>query len=83
MPKKQQYRIRNWSKYNKSLMKRGHVTLWLNEASIQKWHGKSGSNKRRGRPKSYSGRTIQCMLTIKILFRLPFRVAQGFVPSLT
>lgn len=82
MAKKQQYRICNWTEYNKSLVKRGHITLWFNEESIQHWYQKADSNLRRGRPKSYSDVAIQCMLTIKMLFRLPLRSAQGFVSSL-
>jgi len=27
-------RIRNWSEYNKALIKRGSITLWLSEESI-------------------------------------------------
>ncbi len=81
MAKKQQYRIRNWSQYNKSLVKRGHLTLWLEEESIQHWHQKPKTHGRRGRPTHYSDMAIQCMLTIKMLFHLPLRAAQGFVAS--
>lgn len=81
MTNKPQYRIRNWSQYNKSLIKRGHLTLWFDNESILHWY-QLDATKQRGRPKTYSDLAIHCMLTIKMLFRLPLRAAQGFVSSL-
>lgn len=82
MAKKQQYRIRNWSKYNKSLVNRGHLTLWFDEESIHHWYQQPTAKGRRGRPTTYSDVAITCMLTLKMVFRLPLRAAQGFVTSL-
>jgi hypothetical protein len=82
MSKKKRYRVRNWGEYNKSLVKRGSLTLWFDEESIKKWY-KVGKKQGRGRPCTYSDIAIQCMLTIKSVFRLPLRATQGFVISLT
>ena len=81
MSKKKRYRIRNWAEYNKSLMKRGSLTLWFDEASIKKWH-KPTRTKKRGRPRKYANVAIQCMLTLKSMFNLPLRATQGLVESL-
>lgn len=81
MPKKQQYRIRNWSEYNKSLVKRGSLTLWFDEKSIQRWH-KAKMTGHAGRPFKYADAAIECMLTIKSVFKLPLRATQGLVSSL-
>ena len=34
MRKKATYRIRNWNKYNKALIKRGSLTFWFDEEAI-------------------------------------------------
>ena len=31
------YRIRNWKEYNKSLIQRGSITVWLSEDAVEKW----------------------------------------------
>ncbi|MFT3742418.1 MAG: IS5 family transposase [Gammaproteobacteria bacterium] len=81
MAKKQTYRIRNWPHYNKALTNRGSLTIWFDEESIKQWHNidKSGA---RGRPKVYAEAAILCVLTLKMVFRLPLRALQGFTASL-
>lgn len=81
MSKKQTYRIRNWSEYNKSLVKRGSLTLWFDEESIKQWHT-SARTSHRGRPMMYSDPAILCMLTLKSVFKLPLRATEGLVSSL-
>jgi len=81
MSKKKRYRIRNWRDYNKSLVKRGSLTLWFDEESIKKWH-KATRTKRRGRPRRYANIAIQCMLTLKLVYDLSLRATQGLVESL-
>jgi hypothetical protein len=78
---KQAYKIKNWNEYNKSLVKRGSLTLWFDEDSIAKWYEIENSSK-RGRPKDYSDMAILCMLTLKVVFKLPLRTTQGLVISL-
>jgi len=36
MKKKQRYKIRNWKEYNQALVNRGNITLWFDEALLQK-----------------------------------------------
>jgi len=81
MAKKQKYRIRNWSEYNKALVKRGSLTVWFDANCINAWGGTPLTGK-RGRPQQYSDIAIQCCLTLKSVFRLPLRATQGFVDSL-
>ena len=78
---KHQYKIRNWSEYNKSLVKRGSLTLWFDEDSIERWHHLRLTGK-RGKPQQYSDIAIVCMLTLKAVFKLPLRGTQGLVASL-
>jgi len=81
MSKKQRYRIRNWQQYNKALIKRGSLTVWFDEKSIQEWHN-TDQPSGRGHPQIYSNASIQCMLMLKSVFRLPLRATQGMVESL-
>lgn len=81
MSHKKQYRIRNWSEYNKALVNRGSLTVWFDEESIDKWHNIEPSGK-RGRPFDYSNAAILCALTLRNLFGLPLRGTEGFIVSL-
>ena len=38
--KKSVTRIQDWKSYNKSLKKRGDMTIWLSQDVIDQWHGK-------------------------------------------
>lgn len=81
MKQKANYRVRNWSEYNKSLVKRGSLTVWFSPEMLENWyHGVSTGE--AGRPTLYSDVAIQCCLTLKYLFRLPLRATQGLVQSL-
>jgi transposase len=79
--KKQLYRIRNWSQYNKALANRGSITFWFDEDSIQSWlnHTRSG---KRGKPRTYGSTCIECMLVLKSVYHLPQRATYGLVCSL-
>ena len=81
MPRKALYRIKNWSQYNRSLVNRGNLTIWFDEASLIQWRSKEKSSK-RGRNKTYSDHAIECALTIRSLFNLTLRKTQGFLESL-
>lgn len=78
---KTKYRIHNWSDYNKSLIQRGSITIWLSEDSIKKW---MASNKeiKRGRPRIYSDDAIMAALMIRSVFHLPLRSLEGFLISI-
>lgn len=81
MPKqKVRYKIRNWSEYNKALVNRYNITLWLNEEAIKQWRHKGSST--QGAPKQYSDLAIEIMLTFRSLLSLPLRATQGFMQSL-
>lgn len=75
------YKITNWSVYNKSLIKRGSITLWFEQDFVDLWHQKEQTDS-RGRPQIYSDIAIEICLTVKIIYRLSYRAAQGFVTSI-
>ena len=77
---KPQYRTRNWKEYNTALVNRGRVTLWINEEVAKAW--KAQSDGLPHKQKIYSDLAIQTVLTLKILFKLPLRAAQGLAMDL-
>jgi len=79
--KKDKYRIRNWRQYNQSLVNRGSITFWFDEAAIARWYSVERSDK-PGRPETYSDDAIQCGLLIKAVFRTTLRALQGFIGSI-
>lgn len=75
------YRVKNWGKYNASLIERGSLTIWISPEAIEGWleKGRSGDP---GRPCVYSKDAILMMLILRERFHLPLRAVQGFVTSI-
>lgn len=82
MSKKKRYQIRNWNSYNRALINRGSLTLWIDEEAASTQWCNQEKNGRRGRDRTCSDRAIQCILTLKVLCQLPLRATQGLVASL-
>jgi Transposase DDE domain len=80
MPKKV-YRVRNWKEYNKNLIQRGSITLWINENAVKKWHEMEKTTE-RGRPKIYADTAIETFLVVRALFNLALRQCEGFIKSI-
>jgi hypothetical protein len=77
---KRQSRIRDWHHYNKALVRRGSLTLWVEERTINAWRDCSTPS-RRGRRRTYTDAAITCALTLREVYGLPLRSTQGFVCS--
>jgi IS5 family transposase len=77
---KTQYRTRNWKQYNTALINRGRVTLWINPEVAAAW--KAPSDGLPHKQKVYSDLAIEVVLSLKILFKLPLRAAQGLALAL-
>jgi hypothetical protein len=73
---KPKYRITNWRDYNAALVKRGSLTLWIDEAVIDRWHQVSGKGA------IYHDDAILCALCLRSVFGLALRQTQGFLHSL-
>ena len=56
------------------------ITLWINPELAKDW--KAQSDGQSHKQKFYSDLAIQTILTLKILFKLPFRAAQGLAMEL-
>ena len=74
------YRVRNWSEYDRALVKRGSLTIWISEEAIRKWKPKGP--KQRGAQKEYSDLAIETVLTFKEVFHLTNRGTEGLIGSI-
>ena len=79
--KKSTYRIRNWSAYNKNLIQRGSITLWISEDILANWHPEVEGKRLRGGQVNYSEQAIECLLVLKAVYRLPYRQTVGLAQS--
>ncbi len=77
---KTKYRVKNWASYDRALVERGDITIWLTPEAIADWEP-ARSGKRGGQWK-YSEVAIETALTLRLVFSLPLRQAEGFLNSL-
>ncbi len=71
---KSKQKISNWKLYNLALVKRGSLTLWMDEQAIKHWHCQTHHG-RRGRGFHYSDRAIdtaqcQCLIACSSIQRV-------------
>ncbi|QJW89236.1 IS5 family transposase [Spirosoma taeanense] len=76
---KEKYRITNWPDYNKALINRGFVTLWLDGDTLANWYFQG--TRTAGGLIHYSDQCIQAALALKAVFGLAFRQVQGLIQS--
>jgi hypothetical protein len=74
------YRVKNWSEYDKALVQRGSITIWLSDDFEKNWQ--YVGEKQRGSQFDYSVQAITIMLMMKNVFHLPNRATEGFVGSI-
>ena len=77
---KTKYRVANWAAYNQALVRRGDVTVWLSSDAITAWTPRRSG--RRGGQRRYSDLAIETALTLRLLYHLPLRQAEGFLHAL-
>jgi len=77
---KTKYHVANWPSYDRALIGRGDVTLWVSPEAIASW-APAGVGTRGGQ-RQYSDVAIETALTLRLLFHLPLRQTEGFLHSL-
>ena len=60
------YRVGNWAEYDRALVRRGDVTLWLTPDAIATWAA-AGVGRRSGQLQ-YSDLAIETALTLSLIF---------------
>ena len=72
---KTKYRVANWPAYNRVLVRRGDVTLWLSSEAIAAWTPRRSG--RRGGQRRYSDLAIETALTLRLIYHLRPAVRAG------
>src|ERR687892_1804168 len=78
-PKGPRYVVKNWSAYDRALRRRGDVTVWISEEAVAAWL-KSDKRTAGGDP-LYADLAIETVLTVRTVFHLPLRQAEGLVSA--
>ena len=77
---KTKYRVSNWAEYDQVLVQRGDITLWISDDAIASW--KPAPTGQRGAQMKFSDHAIETALTLRLVFNLPLRQAEGFLRSI-
>ncbi|MGL4966603.1 MAG: IS5 family transposase [Inquilinus sp.] len=68
------FAVRNWPSYDRSLARRGDLTIWIAPEALHAWRG--------GGRQTYSDAAIEAALTVRAVFRLALRQTEGLVGSI-
>ena len=75
------YRVTNWKTYNENLVRRGSLTMWVEQDLITNWNQPPEEKCRRGCPRRYHPDVLIMCLVIRYRFGLPYRQTEGFLLS--
>ena len=77
---KQCYRVQNWPDYDRGLVRRAYIRIWLSEDAIAGW--RAACRTRPGGQRRFSNLAIETTLILGAVLRLPLRQIEGLVRSL-
>jgi hypothetical protein len=77
---KARYHVENWPEYDRGLVRRGDIRVWLSENAIVGW--RAACRTTPGGQGRFSNRAIETTLIHGAALRLPLRQTEGFVRSL-
>ena len=73
---KMAFKVQNWPEYEAGLRRRGSLTLWIEDAALERWQTYGPGGQAR-----YSDAAIQTSLMMRTAFKLPLRQAEGLLAS--
>ena len=75
---------RDWSAYNKSLVNRGDITLFVSKEFADSWYVKYDEDTKRsiGGQSKYTDNAIIALYSLKYVYKLALRTITGFAKSL-
>ena len=76
---KTKYRVSNWAEYDRALVQRGDITLWISPDAADTWT--PGPFGKRGGQRKFSDQAIETARVLQLVFNLPLRRAEGFLRS--
>ena len=68
--------VRNWPAYEASLLRRGSLTLWIENAALGDWQSTGPSGRAR-----YKDAAVQTSLMMRTAFKLALRQTEGLMTS--
>ena len=77
---KTKYHVGNWPAYDRALVQRGDITVWVAPAAIATWEAVGVGA--RGRPRQYADLAIETALTFRLIVHLPLRQTEGVLTSI-
>ena len=77
---KTKYRVNNWPEYDRALVQRGSINLWISEDAIDSW--KPAPSGLRGAQRKFSDHAIETALALRLVFDLPLRQTEGCLRSI-
>src|SRR5271163_224478 len=77
---RQQHKVTNWPAYEAGLRQRGSLTVWFTDDAIAAWAATPRTT--RGGQPSYSPLAILTALTLRAVFHLAYRQAEGLIGSI-
>ena len=77
---KTKYHVGNWPAYDRALVQRGDITVWVAPDAIATWEAVGVGQ--RGGQLQYSDLAIETALTLRLIFHLPLRQTEGFLTSI-
>jgi hypothetical protein len=77
---RQKHKVTNWPAYEAGLRERGSVTVWFTDEAIAAWEAVPRTT--RGGQPVYSALAILTALTLRAVFRLAYRQAEGLTGSI-
>src|SRR5215216_4965518 len=77
---RQRRKVTNWPAYDASLRQRGSLTVWFTEEAIAAWAAEPRTT--RGGQPWYSPLAILTALTLRAVFHLAYRQAEGLIGSI-
>ena len=76
---RQRRKVTNWPAYDASLRQRGSLTVWFTDEAVEAWAAEPRTT--RGGQPWYSALAILTALTLRAVFRLAYRQAEGLIGS--
>lgn len=69
------YAVRNWAAYDRALVHRGDVRVWVSPEALAGWRAPAGR-------RTFSDAAIAAALTVRAVYRLALRQAEGLIASI-
>jgi hypothetical protein len=77
---RQAHKVMNWPSYEVGLRQRGRLTVWFTDEAIEAWRAEPRTT--RGGQPHYSALAILTVLTLRAVFCLAYRQAEGLIGSI-